>query len=145
MIIAWRSALASSVCIATALLAGPLSTSAGAHFTSNTVTVDRVGKLAEDGAITLTGTYRCSTSRLGPVLIGSTVVQGDTRSSLDGIVANCDGQERAWRATGRASSTFRPGAARGEATLIQLDISRGLVPFPRVLTTGEAELTLQRS
>ncbi|MCM2390702.1 DUF6299 family protein [Streptomyces albipurpureus] len=125
-------------------MTGPLSVSAGAHFASDTVTIDRIGQIAEDGAITLTGTYRCSSPRLGPVLIGSKAVQGDARASLDGIVANCDGQQRTWRATGQASGTFRPGAARGEATLIQLDLSHGLVPFPTVLTAGDTQLTLQR-
>ncbi|MEU5403939.1 DUF6299 family protein [Streptomyces sp. NPDC005963] len=145
MIIQRHSAFIFSACIATALVVGPLSASAGAHLVSNTVTVDQVGRVASDGAITLTGTYRCSSQRLGPVLIGSQAVQGDTRTHLDGVVATCDGKERTWRATGQGSAILRPGAARSEATLLHLDFSNGLVPFPAVLASDTGSLTLQQS
>lgn len=145
MIIPRHSVLIFSACIATALVVGPLSASAGAQLSSNTVTIDQVGRIASDGAITLTGTYRCSSQPVGPVLIGSQAIQGSSRVHLEGVVATCDGQQRSWRATGRGTETLVPGAASSEATLLHLDFSHGLVPFPKVLTSGTGSLRLQRS
>ncbi|MFI6288312.1 DUF6299 family protein [Streptomyces sp. NPDC051018] len=143
MIITRRATLALSLCTAAVLGAGPLAGTAGAQFAADTVTIDPGGRIDGAGAVTLTGAYRCSPPRAGTVLIGSAVVQGDSRADLEGSVAICDGRVHGWRGSGSAGKALRPGPARGEVTLLELDTSRGL-PFPVMLGTGRGEVTLHR-
>ncbi|MEU9607068.1 DUF6299 family protein [Streptomyces sp. NPDC048057] len=144
MINARRGALLTSLTLAAALATGLTPGTASAQFAPDTITVDPVGRLAKDGAVTLTGTYRCSSLRSGTVLIGVKALQGGTRADTDGTVAVCDDRVRTWRSSGRAhSGAFVPGRARGEAAMVELDFSRGL-PLPHVLTQGQGDLTLRR-
>ncbi|MEV5430265.1 DUF6299 family protein [Streptomyces sp. NPDC052701] len=111
-----------------------------------TVTVDPVGRLAPDGGITLTGTYRC-TGTTGPVFVGSTVGQGDstTRYGIGGTLAVCDGLERRWQNTGRPTPvTLQAGAARAEVTLMELHTLGGL-PLPHFHATRHQEILLVQS
>ncbi|MEU5976985.1 DUF6299 family protein [Streptomyces sp. NPDC047315] len=144
MINARRGALLTSLTLAAALATGLTPGTASAQFAPDTITVDPVARLAKDGAVTLTGTYRCSSLRSGPVLIGVKALQAGTRADTDGTIATCDDRVHSWTSSGRANSgAFVPGAARGEAAMVELDLSRGL-PIPHVITYGENALTLRR-
>lgn len=142
MITARRASLVSSALIAAALVTVLTPTSAGAQFAPDAVTIDQTGQIASDGTLTLTGTYRCSSLRPGPVFVGSKVSQGGAQAGVGGTRATCDGREHAWRNTGRAMEDFEPGAAAGEATLLVLDTSRGFIPVPVVLDRDQRELIL---
>ncbi|MFH8619420.1 DUF6299 family protein [Streptomyces sp. NPDC017979] len=144
MINARRGALLTSLTLAAALATGLTPGTASAQFAPDTLTVDSVGRLAEDGVVTLTGTYRCSSLRTDPVLIGVKALQGSTRADTGGAAATCDDRVHTWSSSGRPhSGAFAPGSARGEAAMIELDLSGGL-PLPHVITYGEKELTLRR-
>ncbi len=145
MITARRATLISSACIAAALATGLTSGTARAQFAPDTVTVDAAGRIAEDGTITLSGTYRCSAPRTGPVFVSSKVTQGDAQAGIGGTAATCDGREHTWRNAGGTLETFTPGAARIESHLVQLDTSRGFVPVPVFLATRRGDLTLHQA
>jgi hypothetical protein len=144
MINARRTALAALVCIAAALTTGLAAGTAGARLAPDTVSIDPDGRVAKDGTITLTGTYRCSPRGSGSVLIGSKALQGANRAELDGSAATCDNRSHTWRGTGDAPGVrLVPGAATAEAHLVHLDTARGL-PFPVILTADRAEVRLRR-
>lgn len=143
MITAQRTSFLVAACVAAALATGLSPTSAAAQSGLDSVTINSTGQVTEDGTITLSGTYRCSTNRPGPVFIGSKVTQGDARADVGGTLATCDGRNHTWRNSGQTDAEFVAAAARGEATLLQLDFSGGLIPFPRVLGTDQRDLKLQ--
>ncbi|GGW65767.1 DUF6299 family protein [Streptomyces caelestis] len=94
------------------------------------VTVDRVGRIATDGTVTLSGTYRCQSSS-GPVFVSSSVSQGVStiRYGTGGTRAVCDGAEHRWVNKGRpVPGSLVPGAAHVEATLMELGAFSGLLP-----------------
>ncbi|MFM9608715.1 DUF6299 family protein [Streptomyces niveiscabiei] len=135
-----RSALGTAAGAALLLLAVPTAQADPAE----TVTVDPVGRIAADGTVTLTGTYRCLGSE-GPVFVSSSVNQdsGDVSHGIGGTAAVCDGAEHTWENTGRpAPSALTPGTARVEATLMELAPEGGL-PLPRfhARETGPVTLT----
>ncbi|MEV5320293.1 DUF6299 family protein [Streptomyces sp. NPDC052687] len=116
-----------------ALVAGAGVTPAVAE-PSETVTVDPLARIAADGTVTLSGTYRC-TGGSGPVFVGSSLVQSSpgkaVRHGIGGTRAVCDGTLRQWVNTGRTlGDTLTAGPARAEATLVELDTSGGLL-LPR--------------
>ncbi|EDY56032.1 MULTISPECIES: DUF6299 family protein [Streptomyces] len=112
---------------------------------SETVTVDPVGRIAEDGTVTLSGTYRC-TGGTGPVFVSSSV---DGRSSserygIGGTRAECDGVEHHWENTGKVTSgALEPGAIHVEATLMELSLQSGL-PLPRFHAAQQQDITLTK-
>ncbi|WP_217145997.1 DUF6299 family protein [Streptomyces sp. AC627_RSS907] len=111
-----------------ALLLSPAPTAFAAADTE-TVTVDRTGRIASDGTITLSGTYRC-TAGTGPVFVSSSVSQSNpsVRYGIGGTRAVCDGQEHRWSNKGRAfANALKPGAAHVEATLMELRPTNGLL------------------
>ncbi|MER6677039.1 DUF6299 family protein [Streptomyces sp. NPDC000983] len=119
-----------------------LATPAGAT-SHETVTVDPTGRIAADGTITLSGTYRC-TGGAGPVFVSSSVGAADSsvRHGLGGTPARCDGMEHRWENTGRpGGGAFEPGRVRVEATVMELDSSAGL-PLPAIHATGQQDVTL---
>lgn len=141
MINARRAAVLPTLALTAALTAVLLPGTARAQFAPAPLTVDSTAKLAADGSVTLTGTYYCAPGS-GPVLLDGEVVQGDRRADLDGVLAVCDGRLRTWKATGSPDSgSFKRGAARGEAVLMEL--SKGL-PFPVGVRTAEKAITLTR-
>lgn len=96
---------------------------------SETITVDPTGKLASDGTVTLSGTYRC-TAGTGPVFVTSTISQSDSRirQGIGGSDAQCDGAEHHWENSGKASSEdLKAGTAHVEATLMEMR-PEGIVP-----------------
>jgi hypothetical protein len=107
------------------------------------VTVDTVGRIAADGTVTLSGTYRCQSSS-GPVFVSSSVSQGvsTTRHGIGGTRAVCDGAEHRWVNTGRPMpGALAPGAAHVEATLMELRTFSGL-PLPHFHATHGQAVTL---
>ncbi|MFI9154119.1 DUF6299 family protein [Streptomyces sp. NPDC053367] len=123
------------------LLAVPAGSATADSYES--VTVDPTGRIAPDGTVTLTGTYRC-TGGTGPVFVSSSIGQGrpSVRHGIGGTAALCDGAEHRWENSGRPSyATLEPGAALVEATVMELDPSAGL-PMPRFHAARQQEVTL---
>ncbi|MBJ7003979.1 DUF6299 family protein [Streptomyces griseofuscus] len=107
------------------------------------VTVDTVGRLAADGTVTLTGTYRC-TGNTGPVFVTSALSQRDprVRHGIGGTVARCDGTTHTWSNSGQVSGeTLTPGTAHVQATVMELR-PVGLVPLPVFHATADQDVTL---
>ncbi|MER7920522.1 MULTISPECIES: DUF6299 family protein [unclassified Streptomyces] len=141
-----------------ALTAGPAHAAGSAHAAASVrtavpahaapgefVTVDTVGRLAADGTVTLTGTYRCA-GNTGPVFVTSALSQRDprVRHGIGGTVARCDGMTHNWSNSGRVTSeTLRPGAAHVQATVMELR-PVGLVPLPVFHATADQDVTLVR-
>jgi hypothetical protein len=138
-----RPALAAAAGAALFLLAVPaLPASADPY---ETVTVDPVGRIAEDGTVTLSGTYRC-TGGSGPVFVSSSVSgrSSSVRHGIGGTRAVCDGVEHSWRNTGNPTpDTLEPGAARVEATIMELSLQGGL-PLPRFHAAEQRDITLTK-
>ncbi|MFJ5937243.1 DUF6299 family protein [Streptomyces sp. NPDC093071] len=120
----------------------PTGTSArDGHFT-NGLFVDAYGTVADDATVTLSGTYRCLDDGAGPVFVSSTLVQGDRSTGIGGTRAVCDGHLHTWTNSSVVKDpAYVPGAARVEATLLQLS-GTGL-PLPRFLATEKADVTLR--
>lgn len=97
------AALAAAAGAALLLPAAPAATAAphDARLVAESVTVDPTGRIAADGSVTLSGTYRC-TGGSGPVFVSSTVSQSDpsARFGVGGTRAVCDGLEHRWVNTG---------------------------------------------
>jgi hypothetical protein len=109
------------------------------------VTVDTVGRIAADGTVTLSGTYRCQSSS-GPVFVSSSVSQGVStiRYGIGGTRAVCDGAEHRWVNTGRpVPGSLVPGTAHVEATLRELGAFSGLL-LPRFHAVQRQTVTLTR-
>ncbi|MER7187004.1 DUF6299 family protein [Streptomyces hyaluromycini] len=107
------------------------------------VTVDRTGRLASDGTVTLSGTYTC-TGASGPVFISSSVSQDSPnyKHGIGGTRAVCDGAEHRWENTGKVTSEkLKPGAAHVEATIMELRSTGGL-PLPSFHATGQQDINL---
>lgn len=90
-----------------ALLVFTASSAQAAAEPDEVVTIAATGRVAADGTITLSGTYRCAPGS-GPVFVSSSLRQGDSRRSIGGTRAVCDGDEHRWTNSGRAGSvTYR--------------------------------------
>ncbi|AVV44845.1 DUF6299 family protein [Streptomyces sp. ID05-04B] len=121
-----RSALSAVAGIALLLPAAPAVVAAVGP--TESVTIDPVGRIAADGTVTLSGTYRCVADP-GPVFVSSSVGQDfNVTRGIGGTRAVCDGAEHTWNNTGRATpNDLAPGAARVEATLMELRPASGLL------------------
>ncbi|MFJ4711272.1 DUF6299 family protein [Streptomyces sp. NPDC088785] len=123
------------------LLAAPAAV--GAAEPAESVTVAPVGTIAEDGTVTLSGTYRC-TAGLAPVLVSASVRQTSDgpRHGVGGSLADCDGREHAWHNSARLpDGTVEPGAAQVEATVMELRPQAGL-PLPHFHAARKQNVTL---
>jgi hypothetical protein len=110
---------------------------------SELVTVDPVGRIAPDGTVTLSGTYRC-TGGTGPVFVSSSVSQGDARlkHGIGGGAARCDGAAHRWQNSGKVSGeALKAGAAHVEATLTELRPS-GIILLPVFHSVANRDVTL---
>ncbi|MFI7299887.1 DUF6299 family protein [Streptomyces sp. NPDC050121] len=128
-----------------ALAATATATATAAAAPSESVTVAPVGRIAADGTVTLSGTYRC-VGNTGPVFVSSSVGRksADARYGIGGSRAVCDGAEHTWKNTGKATrKDLEPGAAHVEATLMELRPAGGL-PLPRFHATREEDITLTK-
>ncbi len=113
------------------------------HLVTESVTIDPTGRIAADGTLTLSGTYRCAPST-GAVFVSSSVSQSDpsVRYGVGGTRAVCDGLEHRWVNTGTPSdNALKPGAARAEATLMELR-SAGIIPLPTFHARHAQDVTL---
>jgi hypothetical protein len=144
-----RSALTAAAGAALLLLAAPAApatagtTGTAAVDTSETVTVDATGKVAKDGTVTLSGTYRCVDGQ-GPAFVGSSVAQkeANVRYGIGGTRAVCDGAVHTWTNTARLEpGIVEPGKASVEATVMELR-PHGFVPLPHLHATHQREVTL---
>ncbi|MGP2442927.1 DUF6299 family protein [Streptomyces sp. JW3] len=113
---------------------------------SGWLTVDPAGRIAPDGTVTLSGTYRCDAG--GPVFVSSSVSQdaGAVRHGIGGTRAVCDGLEHPWvnsarPATAPTAEGLKPGPAQVEATLMELRPLSGL-PLPAFHARQAREVTL---
>ncbi|MFI8308236.1 DUF6299 family protein [Streptomyces sp. NPDC085927] len=139
-----RAAACAALLFGTAVAAPPAASAAPAPV-HETVTVDSEGRIAADGTVTLSGTYRCLDAS-GPVLVGSSVHQGTapTRYGVGGTRAVCDGETHTWENTGRVpSGTLEAGAADVEATLTELRPVDGLL-LPVFHAVQQQEVDLVR-
>ncbi|CAM5628527.1 hypothetical protein STENM327S_02362 [Streptomyces tendae] len=139
------TALATVAGTALLLLAAPAATATphDARLVAESVTVDPTGRVAADGSVTLSGTYRC-TGGTGPVYVSSTVSQSDpsVRYGVGGTRAVCDGLEHRWVNTGTPDTVvIKPGAAHVEATLMELR-PMGIVPLPSFHARQAQDVTL---
>ncbi|MEU0943186.1 DUF6299 family protein [Streptomyces canus] len=138
-----RPVLAAVAGVALFLLAAPALPASAAPY--ETVTVDPVGRIAEDGTVTLSGTYRC-TGGSGPVFVSSSVGERSSlsRYAIGGTRAVCDGVEHSWENTGKPTpGVLAPGAARAEVTLMELRVQGGL-PLPYFHAAEERDITMTK-
>ncbi|MEU3948574.1 DUF6299 family protein [Streptomyces sp. NPDC029526] len=140
-----RSALGAAVGAALLLLgsAAAAPTAAASTAVQEVVTVDSVGRVAADGTVTLTGTYRCLAA-VGPVFVSSSLHQDPStvRYGIGGTRAVCDGLPHRWENTGTVpEGTFTPGAADVEATLLELRPAGGM-PLPAFHAVSRNGITL---
>ncbi|MFG3658359.1 DUF6299 family protein [Streptomyces sp. NPDC047706] len=139
-----RPALGAAVTAALALFAATPSTAAAAE-PSESITVDPKGRIAPDGTITLTGTYRCADST-GPVFVSSSIAQTDpwVRYGIGGSRAVCDGKEHRWENTGKPRNrVLDAGPAHVDATLMELRPQGGL-PLPAFHAEQRKDITLAK-
>ncbi|MFC8509187.1 DUF6299 family protein [Streptomyces sp. NPDC057411] len=128
-----------------ALLALTAATAATAHAApGDGLTVDPRGTVAEDGTVSLSGTYRCTDDGAGPVFVSSTLVQGTRSAGIGGTQAVCDGQEHPWT---NSAVVKEPGYEQGEAhvraSLMQLTPTDPMgLPLPEFLLTKDQDITL---
>ncbi|WP_225826979.1 DUF6299 family protein [Streptomyces naphthomycinicus] len=139
-----RPALATALGAAALLCAAVGPAAADPADPAETITVDSAGRLAPDGTVLLSGTYRC-TAATGPVLISSSVSQSDPglRHGIGGSVARCDGAEHRWENSGKAEpETLKAGKAHVEAALTELRPS-GILLLPNfhAVTDQDVKLT----
>ncbi|MGW6009267.1 DUF6299 family protein [Streptomyces sp. NPDC055210] len=124
--------------------AGPAApaVAAGTSRLAETVTVDPTGRLAADGTVTLSGTYRC-TGGTGRTFVSSSLSQGESkvRKGVGGTQAVCDGAEHRWTNTDRTDpGRFELGAATVEASVMEL--RSGGLPLPMFHAAAEQSVTL---
>ncbi|MDO0925270.1 DUF6299 family protein [Streptomyces sp. TG1A-8] len=137
---------APAAALAAALLCvGAPAAAAPAAAASETVTVDATGRIAADGTVTLSGSYRCSPGT-GPLFVSSTIGRGSPRAEygIGGSTALCDGAEHRWENSGRVSSDFlTAGPAHVEAAVMELRPS-GIAVWPVFHVVREQDVTLIR-
>ncbi|MFD3586208.1 DUF6299 family protein [Streptomyces sp. NPDC058683] len=140
-----RPALAATLGSAALLCAAVAPATAAPAAPSESVTVDPTGRLADDGTVTLSGTYTC-TGAIGPVFVSSSVSQESPnyRHGVGGTRAVCDGAEHHWENTGKVTSEkLKTGAARVEATIMELRPQGGL-PLPSFHAVQQQDVTLKK-
>ncbi|MGW4704790.1 DUF6299 family protein [Streptomyces sp. NPDC004285] len=133
-----RLVLAATVLLTAAV--APLAHARGA----DGLTVDGYGTLAADATVSVSGTYRCLDDSEGPVFVSSTVEQGDRSTGIGGTRAVCDGHLHTWTNSAVVKDpAYRPGAARVEATLLQLTAGTSGLPLPGYLAAERADVELR--
>ncbi|MEV8596895.1 DUF6299 family protein [Streptomyces sp. NPDC052012] len=137
------AAAAALLLLGTGAVAAPSAAASAAP--GETVTVNTVGRIAADGTVTLSGTYRC-TGATGPVFVSSSVRQGASstvRYGVGGTRAVCDGRVHAWKNTGSVpAGAVEAGAADVEATVTELRSFGGLpLPVIHVVARQDVKLT----
>ncbi|MEV5982649.1 DUF6299 family protein [Streptomyces sp. NPDC052114] len=110
------------------------------------LTVNGAGTVADDGTVTLSGTYRCLPDGTpGPVFVSSTLAQGDRTNGIGGTAAVCDGRVHEWTNSSRLKEdAYEPGEAAVRAHLMKLSTKSGL-PMPQPLAHEEARVELSEA
>ncbi|MFC9702814.1 DUF6299 family protein [Streptomyces sp. NPDC056943] len=131
----------------TALAAGILLAAAVAPLAhageADGLSVHGYGTVTDNSTVTLSGTYRCVDDSAGPVFVSSTLVQGKRSAGIGGTRAVCDGETHEWVNTSVVKDpAYQPGAARVEATLVQLTADEMGLPTPGFLATEESDVEL---
>ncbi|GGT12150.1 hypothetical protein GCM10010222_62760 [Streptomyces tanashiensis] len=107
------------------------------------LTVDEYGTVA-DATVTVSGTYRCLDDSEGPVFVSSTLKQGSRSTGIGGTRAVCDGHLHTWTNSAVVKEpAYRPGAARVEATLLQLTAGESGLPLPGFRAAEQADVELR--
>jgi hypothetical protein len=130
---------------ATPATAAPAAARPGGTDPAESITVDHTGRIASDGTITLSGSYRC-TAGTGPVFVTSSLSQRDphVRNGIGGSVAQCDGAEHRWQNSGTVDSeVFKAGRAHVQATLMEMR-PVGIVPLPAFHAVTDQDVTLAK-
>ncbi|MFJ9539853.1 DUF6299 family protein [Streptomyces sp. NPDC101225] len=151
-----RPALALAAGAALFLLAAPAAPATAAPQRSTdvqeTVTVDPTGRIAEDGTVTLSGTYRCVGGD-GAAFVSSNVRKSSTTSAggtttviqgIGGTAAVCDGETHRWENSSVPSMEVAPGKVSVEATVTELTF-HGILPLPRFHAVERHEVTLTKA
>jgi hypothetical protein len=123
-----------------------LSPSASADSFSGSISAHRQARIAPDGTLTLSGTYRCETpSSARAVFVSGSLVQDNKRLGFGSTEARCDGQEHEWSSSGPVDGLmnlgFHEGQAAVDAHLMTLESDGGL-PMPRALAGQEEPVRL---
>ncbi|MEU9083133.1 DUF6299 family protein [Streptomyces sp. NPDC048357] len=107
---------------------------AGATVFNQGISVHPRAHLAQDGSVTLSGSYHCEqASPVGAMQIKATLVQDGIRLSLGADEVVCDGKERTWVAHAPASFVHvQPGHARVTGEIQEVRLSGFM---PRSVTT----------
>ena len=141
-----RPLLGTASCAALLLLgaaAAAPSATAAPSAPAEYVTVDPEGRIAADGTVTLTGTYRCTAGE-APVYVSSSVSQSEpnVKYGIGGSVAKCDGEEHRWQNSGKAADdALTAGPVKVEATLLELRAS-GILLLPVPHAVSHHDVTL---
>ncbi|MFE5814803.1 DUF6299 family protein [Streptomyces sp. NPDC056479] len=147
-----RPALATAIGAALLLLVAAPSAPADTDTTAEpkeTVTVDAKPRIAADGTVTVSGTYKCVDST-GPTFVSASVGQqaSTNRYAIGGTLAECDGKNHRWRNKSKPSpSTLKHGKADVEATIVELAPTEALggLPLPRFHAVLKKNVTLTKA
>ncbi|WNM30838.1 DUF6299 family protein [Streptomyces sp. Li-HN-5-11] len=133
------------VAAAALLLTAPATPASAAPAAAETVTVAPAVRLAADGTVTVSGTYRC-TGATGPAFVTTTLSQSTatTRYGIGGTRAVCDGAQHSYVNRGKPSTTLKPGAAHVEATVMELSTLGGLLIVPRFHAVQQQDVRMSR-
>lgn len=137
-----RQALGAATAAALLLLVAPSAVAVSGPY--DQVTVDPTGRVAADGTVSISGTYRCL-SGTGPAFVSSSVSQGDprVRHGIGGTSAVCDGAVHPWtNSEKRTPGTLVPGDAHVEATLMELSPGAGGLPLPAFHARQQQDISL---
>ncbi|MFD9409087.1 DUF6299 family protein [Streptomyces sp. NPDC059989] len=122
-----RMALAAlSALAATTVFTGP----AAATVFNQGISVHPDAHIAEDGTVTLSGTYHCEqASPMGAMQIKAVVEQDGSKLSIGAEEVVCDGTERKWvaRTPGFLAGSVHPGHATVTGEIQEIHLS-GLMP-----------------
>ncbi|MGW0994077.1 DUF6299 family protein [Streptomyces sp. NPDC002523] len=142
-----RTALATALGATALLCAVATSATAAAPAavadSSESVTIDPIGRIGADGTVTVSGSYRC-VAGTGPVFVSTSLSQSDSRvkHGIGGTKAVCDGAEHSFANSGRVTSeSLKAGGAHVEASLMELRPA-GLVPLPAFHAVQERDVAL---
>ncbi|MFF4297778.1 DUF6299 family protein [Streptomyces vinaceus] len=110
----------------------------------NSISVQEVGHISEDGHVTLYGTYACAPSSPRGVQIQLTLAQDSTRLGFGGEEAVCDGREHDWSASASPEMVdLHPGAAGAEARLQAASLHSGFGVRVSYLAQAERDVVLE--
>ena len=109
------------------------------------LTINPVGKVSEDGTITLFGWYRCVNSGTpGPVFVGANIISDDLGSGVGGVHAVCDGRTHRWHSQAQpAVGPVGPGHVTVEGTMMKLRNDERGIPTPHFLAVRDQEVDLR--